>query len=145
MSAGSLHTAWLLLASAAALLGCIGVLLLATKVRQLLGQELKYQDVILNLQQAVTALNGEILENGRHRQGIDIQLKRLGIRQDQLELRELESRSFGYASDLVKKGAGVEDLMGVCGLTQGEAELIVNLHGLQQNPRALSSSLERKQ
>lgn len=145
MSAESLHTAWLLLTSAAALLGCIGVLLLATKVRQLLGQDLQRQNVIQSLQQTVTGLNGEILENGRNRQQIEIQLKRLGIRQDQLELRELESRPFGHATNLVKKGAGVEDLMGVCGLTQGEAELIVTLHGLQQSPKALNSSSKRKQ
>lgn len=145
MSAESLHTTWLLLSSTATLLSCTGVLLLATKVRQLLGQDLQRQNVIKNLQQTVAALNDEILEHGRHRQQIEIQLKRLGIRQDQLELRELESRSFMHATNLVKKGAGVEDLMGVCGLTQGEAELIVTLHGLQRSPKALGSSSKRKQ
>ena len=145
MSAESLHATWLLLTSAAALLGCIGVLLLATKVRQLLGEDQQHQDVIKGLQQSVAALNGENLEHGKNLQKIETRLKRLGIRQDQLELRELESRPFGHASNLVKKGAGVEDLMGVCGLTQGEAELIVTLHGLQQNPKALSSSSKQEQ
>lgn len=145
MSADNLNTAWLFLTSTSALLGCTGVLLLATKVKQLLSQESQRQSVIQILQQTINALNGEILENGKRRQQIEVQLKRLGIRQDQLELCELESRPYGHATNLVKKGAGVEDLMGVCGLTQGEAEMIVTLHGLQQNNKALGAASKREQ
>ncbi len=145
MSAESLHATWLLLTSAAALLGCIGVLLLATTVRQLLGQGQQTRDVIQGLQHSVAALDGENLEHAQSRQKVETQLKRLGIRQDQLELRELDSLPFGHASKLVKKGAGVEDLMGVCGLTQGEAELIVTLHGLQQNAKVSKPSSMKEQ
>ena len=145
MSAESLNSVCLFLTSTAALLGCTGVLLLASKVKQLLNQESQRQNVTQILQQTINSLNGEVLENGKRRQQIEVQLKRLGIRQDQLELCELESRPYGHATKLVKKGAGVEDLMGVCGLTQGEAELIVNLHGLQQNKKTLQVTSDRQQ
>ena len=145
MSAENLNTAWLFLTSVAALLGCMGVLLLATRVRQLLSQETERHNVIQILQQTISSLNGEIVEYGKRIQQVEVQLKRLGIRQDQLELRELESRPYGHATKLVKKGAGIEDLIGVCGLTRGEAELIVTLHGLQQKDPALEATSKVQQ
>ena len=145
MSAENLNTAWLFLTSVAALLGCMGVLLLATRVRQLLSQETERHNVIQILQQTISSLNGEIVEYGKRIQQVEVQLKRLGIRLDQLELRELESRPYGHATELVKKGAGIEDLIGVCGLTRGEAELIVTLHGLQQKDPALEATSKVQQ
>lgn len=57
-------------------------------------------------------------------------VRRLTERHDQLELRAGAERHYGQAIRLVQGGAGVEDLIANCGLTRGEADLIVMLHGV---------------
>ncbi|GAB4288980.1 MAG: hypothetical protein Kow0096_01720 [Thiohalomonadaceae bacterium] len=54
----------------------------------------------------------------------------LGLRQEQLEQEDPEARSYNQAIKLAHKGAGVDDLMEVCGLSRGEAELVAMMHRL---------------
>lgn len=53
-------------------------------------------------------------------------------RQDQVELQTRGSRPYSQAIQLVQRGASVEELMSVCDLTRGEAELICMLHGTRE-------------
>jgi hypothetical protein len=53
-------------------------------------------------------------------------------RQDQLELRSGGSRPYSQAIQLVQRGVCVDELMSICGLTRGEAELISMLHGTSE-------------
>ena len=54
----------------------------------------------------------------------------LGQRQDKLVHPEPEARSFEQATKLAQKGASVEELMDICDLSRGEAELIKMMHRL---------------
>ena len=46
--------------------------------------------------------------------------------------REGDHRAFEVAARLVSQGAGVEELINICGLTRGEAELVRRLYGGSQ-------------
>lgn len=54
----------------------------------------------------------------------------LGLRQEQLNQEDPEARSYNQAIKLAQKGAGVDDLVEVCGLSRGEAELVAMMHRL---------------
>ncbi len=53
------------------------------------------------------------------------QVQRIIERQNLLELRAGGDRPYTQASQLVHKGADIEELVDTCGLTRGEAELLV--------------------
>ena len=59
---------------------------------------------------------------------LDQRQRELGLRQEQLGQAEPEERSYDQAVKLVQRGAGVEELMEICGLTRGEAELVAMMH-----------------
>jgi hypothetical protein len=54
----------------------------------------------------------------------------IGVRQDRLDQSKGDERSYEQAIKLAQKGAPVEDLVELCGLARGEAELIAMLHRL---------------
>lgn len=66
---------------------------------------------------------------GEHVVRLEQQMKRLTERQNMLELRASADRPYSEASRLAHDGADVHELVNTCGLTRGEAELMVMLHG----------------
>ncbi len=50
--------------------------------------------------------------------------RRFTERLEQLELREKSNRQYGQAAKLVHNGSSIEEIMEICGLNRGEAELI---------------------
>lgn len=58
--------------------------------------------------------------------------RRLTERQEQIELRDNGDRLYAQAVRMVEKGAGADELVSVCGLSRGEAELMVRMQGLEQ-------------
>ena len=52
-------------------------------------------------------------------------------RQDRVEMRSLDERRYSEAARLVQQGADSQNLVRNCGLTSGEAELVVRLHGVR--------------
>lgn len=77
------------------------------------------------LEQDMGALCSASVGAGEHVVKLEQQVKRMIERQDQLELRAAGDRPYTQANQLVNKGADIEDLMESCGLTRGEAELLV--------------------
>ena len=67
---------------------------------------------------------------GEHLVKLEQQQRRIMDRQDQWELRAGSERSYQQAIQMVQHGAGAEELVRNCGLTRGEADLIVMLHGM---------------
>ena len=57
-------------------------------------------------------------------------------RQDKLELHEPNLQAYGQAARLVRKGADADELVDTCGLSRGEAELIMFLNSEQANHQA---------
>lgn len=54
----------------------------------------------------------------------------LGQRQEQHDKAENEEYSYAQAVKMAQKGASVEDLVDICGLSRGEAELVAMMHRL---------------
>lgn len=59
----------------------------------------------------------------------------LGVRQDQMILSEPEERSYEQAIKLAQKGTPVEEIMDICDLSRGEAELIIMMRRLDAPAR----------
>ena len=59
--------------------------------------------------------------------------RRLAERQDQMDLYDSANQPYDQAIKLVHKGASVEQLVEICGLNRGEAELIRMLHRLDRS------------
>ncbi|WJW74550.1 DUF2802 domain-containing protein [Thiohalobacter sp. IOR34] len=66
---------------------------------------------------------------GDHLMQLEYRVRRLTERQDQAELRGAGDRPYSHAIQRVQQGASAETLIEECGLTRGEAELILMLHG----------------
>jgi TolA-binding protein len=87
--------------------------------------EQELQRRIQSLEQELRALCSASVGAGEHVVKLEQQVQRITERQDQIELRASSDRPYDQASQLVNKGADIEDLMESCGLTRGEAELLV--------------------
>lgn len=89
------------------------------------------------MQQDLRALCNAAVGVGERVNRLELQLKeiaarqeQLGVRQDRLDQGVGDDRSYDQAIKMVKKGASVDDLVEVCGLARGEAELIAMMHRL---------------
>jgi phage shock protein A len=80
---------------------------------------------IQSLEQELAALCSAAVGAGEHVVRLEQQVHRLTERQNQLELRASSERPYSQASQLVNRGANTEELVETCGLTRGEAELLV--------------------
>jgi hypothetical protein len=77
------------------------------------------------LEQELGALCSASVGAGEHLVKMEQQVRRITERQDQLEMRAGAERPYSRASELVNRGAGIDELVERCGLTRGEAELLV--------------------
>lgn len=87
--------------------------------------EADLQHRVQALEQELAALCSASVGAGEHVVKLEQQVQRINERQDQLDLRVAGDRPYSQASQLVNKGADIEDLVDSCGLTRGEAELLV--------------------
>lgn len=65
-----------------------------------------------------------------HMPPLEKRLEEVSNRQDQLEVNGPDGRPFHNAIRMVRHGAGADRIIENCGLTPGEAELVVRLHGV---------------
>lgn len=63
---------------------------------------------------------------------VEQQLRRVGDRQQNLELRSPGEQVYDHALQLIRDGADVEELMNRCGLVRDEAELLLRMHRYRQ-------------
>jgi len=77
------------------------------------------------VEQELSALCSASVGAGDHVVKLEHQVHRIIERQDMLELRAGSERPYSQASQLVNKGADIDELVDTCGLTRGEAELLV--------------------
>ena len=80
---------------------------------------------IQQLEQELGALCSASVGAGEHVVKLEQQVQRITERQNQLELRAASERPYSQASQLVDRGADIDEVMDTCGLTRGEAELLV--------------------
>jgi len=60
---------------------------------------------------------------------LETKSRRMIERQEQFENSKHTERPYEQAIRMVQKGSNVDDLMNVCNLSRGEADLIIMLHG----------------
>ena len=77
------------------------------------------------MEQELGALCSAAAGAGDHLVKLEQKVKRIIERQNLLELRASGDRPYTQASQLVHSGADIEELVDTCGLTRGEAELLV--------------------
>ncbi|HED19516.1 MAG TPA: DUF2802 domain-containing protein [Gammaproteobacteria bacterium] len=80
---------------------------------------------VLQLEQELGALCSASAGVGDHVVTLELQVQRITERQNLLELRTGSDRPYSQANQLVHNGADIDELVGTCGLTRGEAELLV--------------------
>ncbi|MAT64037.1 MAG: sporulation initiation inhibitor protein soj [Gammaproteobacteria bacterium] len=82
------------------------------------------------LQGDLAALTRASVGAGEHLMQVEHRVRRLSERQNQTEMRAGGDRPYQQAIQLVQGGADAEALIRQCGLTRGEADLVVMLHGV---------------
>lgn len=107
-------------------------MLLWTAVRRQRRNERRRFDELHRIESDVAALCSAATGVGERLVRVEDLVRRLTERHDQLELRAGTDRHYGQAIRLVQGGAGADELIANCGLTRGEADLIVMLHGVAQ-------------
>jgi len=80
---------------------------------------------IQQLEQELAALCSASVGAGEHVLRLEQQMQRIIERQNGLEMRSVGDRPYNQASQLVNKGADIDELVDTCGLTRGEAELLI--------------------
>lgn len=80
---------------------------------------------IKQMEQELGALCSAAAGAGEHVLKLEQKVKRIIERQNLLELRASSDRPYNQASQLVHRGADINELVDTCGLTRGEAELLV--------------------
>ena len=83
------------------------------------------EDRVQHMEQELGALCSASVGAGEQVMRLQQQVRRATERQNLLEMRATGDRPYAQASELVNKGADTRELMEACGLTRGEAELLV--------------------
>lgn len=86
---------------------------------------LELRERVRQLEQELGALCSAAVGAGEHVVRLEQQVQRIIERQNQLEMRASAERPYSHASQLVTRGADIKELVETCGLTRGEAELLV--------------------
>jgi hypothetical protein len=122
---------WFVIAVVAMAVSIVSVLLLGYSAqyprnREIHGQEPRDHE----LREEIAALRESL--RGVVERLTQFEEKLFDTRQGKLESYSPNDHAYGIAIRLVHKGANVNELMSVCGLTRGEAELIIALHELNK-------------
>ncbi len=130
----------LLLSVAALLVGGLGLALAGWLALASAQSRRAQQAVIQSLQNDLRVLSSSAVAVGERVGRLDRlvgqlaqQQKELGLRQEQIDRSEPEDRSYAHAIKLAGRGAGIDELMEVCDLTRGEAELVAMMHRLERH------------
>ncbi len=91
------------------------------------------QAQVAQLDQQVSALCSASVGTGNHIVKLEQKVQRLNERQNKIEMRATGGQNYLQANQLVDKGADCNQLIESCGLTQGEAELLVVMQGNSAN------------
>lgn len=86
------------------------------------------------LQNDLRALCNSAVNVGARINAVEQRLRQLSLRQDQLGMQQQgagEARSFDQAAKMVRKGASIDEVVDVCGLSRGEAELVAMMQRLE--------------
>jgi len=109
----------------------IGIFLLAALVamvfmynhfHQILVQQ---EETISGLHSDLNAICSGAVGIGEHLAKLDERMLTVSQRLDELENQETPERSYKYAIKLIRNGAKLDQIMADCGISRGEAELLM--------------------
>ncbi len=81
-----------------------------------------------NLRNDVRALCAGAVGLGERVSRIDERSRRIHERQEQLEMRDPGERNYAQAIRMVQHGADIDEIIRVCELSRGEADLLMMMH-----------------
>ncbi|OOG26214.1 hypothetical protein B1C78_05265 [Thioalkalivibrio denitrificans] len=101
-------------------------------VRRLQRRIMIQETALLSLRGALSAVcSGEMATDKRQAE-VERRLRQLAEQQETLLMRDPEQGPYQHAMRMAVQGASREDLMKACGLTRGEADLLLALHGTHE-------------
>lgn len=109
-----------------------GLIWLYTYVRRQKQELVAVQRQLEALESSLNALCAGAVGVDQRVSRLERQGRDLSHRQETMETRQTSERPFGKAIQMVHKGASAIQLIEELGLSRGEAELVVMLHGLKQ-------------
>ncbi len=74
------------------------------------------------------ALCQGMIRMGEQLQRLEVQLSRLGERQERRELSDPLEREYGLAEKMLASGEPLERIMSECGMVRSEVELLMRMH-----------------
>ena len=121
---------WLAILSALLLLFACGWLLLLWKLRS---TRLRQATQIDTLKSDMRALVSAAIGVGERVHKIEKSLKEVSHRQEVIDQTDPGAQAYQQAIKMAQKGASIDELIDICGLTRGEAELIAMLHRMERS------------
>ena len=121
-------THWLLLLSAVAALLAFLVVFLMWRLRVREQDDERLHQEVQRLRDDLGALCSGAVGVSERVARIEQRLQRVSERQEQMESSTPESQPYDKAVELARKGATADELVAKCGLTKGEADLVVMMH-----------------
>lgn len=97
---------------------------------------LALESIVNELQGNFNALCSGSVGVGKRISRLESRTRQQAERQSRLEHREPDLQNYGNAARLAHKGADMDELIDHCGLSRGEAELILFLNTQKQEQRA---------
>lgn len=118
------------LAAALIVAGAFGLALWAAlEVRRLQRRQMIQETALLSLKGALAAVCSDEVAADQRQAELERRLRQLADQQEQLLLRDPEQGPYQHALRLAQQGARREEIMSACGLSRGEADLLLALHG----------------
>jgi len=90
-----------------------------------------HKNIIRELRNNLRTLTSGSKGVGERMVSMDRKVRRIIDRVNQLELREAD-KPFDHAIQLANKGDDIDQLVTKCGMSRGEAELVVHMHGIRR-------------
>lgn len=81
---------------------------------------------------AAVTMGRQVKRLQKRLESVSLQQNELDARQIQIDQADPDEQSYQHAIKLAQKGANTEDLIEVCGLSRGEADLINMMHRLEK-------------
>jgi len=125
-----LASGWIPLLAALALGLALLAILLMLRYRQELIRSRRQLDA---LQSDMRALVSAAIGVGERVHRIEKSLKEVSHRQEQIDQTDPGAQAYQQAIKMAQKGAAAEELIEICGLTRGEADLIAMLHRMERS------------
>lgn len=126
------------LATAALVVAVLAIMLPLSQLRRQAAEQQRLAEQLQAIQRDLRALAhsavsvgervGRLEQSGR---GVEQRLDTLGLQQEKLVKGEEDERSVEQAIKMASKGASIEELMEITGLSRGEAELVAMMHRLE--------------